>query len=117
MKRSPFRSIGIYIIILLVIWGAWSYVSSKGAITGNYSYDQFKTALQKEEVDMDQMREKVAEYIEQHEVCNFRELLLGQATKMQVIIAFLIILEMMKEGVITIVQIHIAKNKTDESGS
>lgn len=33
--------------------------------------------LQKEEVDMDQMREKVAEYIEQHEVCNFRELLLG----------------------------------------
>ena len=79
--------------------------------------------LQKEEVDMDQMREKVAEYIEQHEVCNFRKLLLGQATKMQVIIAFLIILEMMKEGVITIVQeesfgeIHIAKNKTDESGS
>lgn len=79
--------------------------------------------LQKEEVDMDQMREKVAEYIEQHEVCNFRELLLGQVTKMQVIIAFLIILEMMKEGVITIVQeesfgeIHIAKNKTDESGS
>mgnify|MGYP002554754786 FL=1 len=79
--------------------------------------------LQKEEVDMDQMREKVAEYIEQHEVYNFRELLLGQATKMQVIIAFLIILEMMKEGVITIVQeesfgeIHIAKNKTDESGS
>ena len=79
--------------------------------------------LQKEEVDMDQMREKVAEYIEQHEVSNFRELLLGQATKMQVIIAFLIILEMMKEGVITIVQeesfgeIHIAKNKTDESGS
>ena len=79
--------------------------------------------LQKEEVDMDQMREKVAEYIEQHEVCSFRELLLGQATKMQVIIAFLIILEMMKEGVITIVQeesfgeIHIAKNKTDESGS
>ena len=50
MKRSPFRSIGIYIVILLVIWGAWSYVSSKGAITGNYSYDQFKTALQKEEV-------------------------------------------------------------------
>ena len=48
--------------------------------------------LQKEEVDMDQMREKVAEYIEQHEVCNFRELLLGQATIMQVIIAFLIIL-------------------------
>jgi len=50
LKRSPFRSIGIYIIILLVIWGAWSYVSSKGDITGNYSYDQFKTALQKEEV-------------------------------------------------------------------
>ena len=50
MKRSPFRSIGIYIIILLVIWGAWSYVSSRGALTGNYSYDQFKTALQKEEV-------------------------------------------------------------------
>ena len=79
--------------------------------------------LQKEEVDMDQMREKVAEYIEQHEVCNVRELRLGQATKMQVSIAFLIILEMMKEGVITIVQeesfgeIHIAKNKTDESGS
>lgn len=37
--------------------------------------------LQKEEVDMDQMREKVAEYIEQHEVCNFRELLLDRQRK------------------------------------
>ena len=37
--------------------------------------------LQKEEVDMDQMREKVAEYIEQHEVCNFRNLLLGQSNE------------------------------------
>ena len=72
---------------------------------------------------LDKLHLDVDEYIEQHEVCNFRELLLGQATKMQVIIAFLIILEMMKDGVITIVQeesfgeIHIAKNKTDESGS
>ena len=66
---------------------------------------------------MDQMREKWQNILSSTEVCNFRELLLGQATKMQVIIAFLIILEMMKEGVITIVQeesfgeIHIAKTR------
>ena len=37
--------------------------------------------LQKEEVDMDQMREKVAEYIEQHEVCNFGNCFLDRQRK------------------------------------
>ena len=98
----------------------YAVVAYQTAFLKYYYPVEFMAALMTSVIDNS---EKVAEYIEQHEVCNFRELLLGQATKMQVIIAFLIILEMMKEGVITIVQeesfgeIHIAKNKTDESGS
>ena len=60
--------------------------------------------LEKEEVDMDATRLNVARYISEHEKCNFREILSGHRTKMQVIIAFLVILEMMKEGAIEISQ-------------
>lgn len=60
--------------------------------------------LEKEEVDMDATRLWVARYIAEHEKCSFREALSGHRTKMQIIIAFLVILEMMKEGAVEITQ-------------
>ena len=66
--------------------------------------------LRKEEVDLDQTRQNVAQYIAQHEVCDFRQILQGQMTKMQIIVAFLVILEMMKEGWIEIIQEEIFGN-------
>lgn len=60
--------------------------------------------LEKEEVDMDATRAQVTDYIARHKTCSFRELLMGHGTKMQIIIAFLVILELMKEGAIEISQ-------------
>ena len=66
--------------------------------------------LKKEEVDLEQTRQKVAQYIAQHEICDFRQILQGQTTKMQIIVTFLVILEMMKEGWLEIIQEEIFGN-------
>lgn len=60
--------------------------------------------LEKEEVDMDATRETVEEYLASHEQCKFRDLLFVHKNKMQIVIAFLIVLEMMKEGRIKVLQ-------------
>ena len=66
--------------------------------------------LKKEEVDLEQTRQKVVQYIAQHEICDFRQILQGQTTKMQIIVTFLVILEMMKEGWLEIIQEEIFGN-------
>ena len=66
--------------------------------------------LKKEEVDLERTRQKVAQYIAQHEICDFRQILQGQTTKMQIIVTFLVILEMMKEGWLEIIQEEIFGN-------
>lgn len=60
--------------------------------------------LEKEEVNMDEKMEDVRTYIKDARKCNFRELLETQCSKMQVVITFLVILELMKEGSILIQQ-------------
>lgn len=50
MKRSPFRSIIVYVLVIAVILGVWYSMEARRAMTGTYTYDQFKEALQKEEV-------------------------------------------------------------------
>ena len=50
MKRSPFRSIIIYVLVIAVILGVWYSMEARRAMSGTYTYDQFKEALQKEEV-------------------------------------------------------------------
>lgn len=64
---------------------------------------QFGT-LEKEEVDMDATWENVEQYIEDRGKCNFRDLLATGKSKMQVVITFLVILELMKVGKINIQQ-------------
>ncbi|MBQ8233778.1 MAG: segregation/condensation protein A [Lachnospiraceae bacterium] len=63
--------------------------------------------IEKDEVDMDEKTLYVEAYAREHKVFSFRKLLERQASKMEVIVTFLVILEMMKTGSITIAQDNI----------
>ncbi|MCH5274893.1 MAG: segregation/condensation protein A [Lachnospiraceae bacterium] len=60
--------------------------------------------IEKEEIDMDQKTVYVEDYIKAHKTFSFRRLLEKQHSKVEVIVTFLVILEMMKLGRISIVQ-------------
>lgn len=60
--------------------------------------------IDKEEVDMEKKQSYLQNYLLKHRHCSFRELLEKQNSKMEVIVTFLLILEMMKMGKITIEQ-------------
>lgn len=60
--------------------------------------------IQKEEVDLDQKQAFVCRYIETHQKCLFTELLSTQKSKMDIIVTFLIILELIKVGSIEVKQ-------------
>lgn len=63
--------------------------------------------IEKDEIDMDEKALFVEAYIREHRTCSFRKLLEKQHSKMEVIVTFLVILELMKIGKINIVQEHI----------
>lgn len=63
--------------------------------------------IEKDEIDMDEKTLFVEAYIQEHRRCSFRKLLEKQHNKMEVIVTFLVILELMKIGKIDIVQEHI----------
>lgn len=63
--------------------------------------------IEKDEIDIDARTAYVEDYIKQHKKTSFRQLLEIQSTKMEVIVTFLVILEMMKMGQIDIVQENI----------
>ncbi|MBQ5918870.1 MAG: segregation/condensation protein A [Lachnospiraceae bacterium] len=60
--------------------------------------------IEKEEVNLPEKMEYVKEYARLHRHFSFKDLLLQQKGKMQVIVSFLAILELMKIGFINIVQ-------------
>lgn len=60
--------------------------------------------IEKDEVDMDAKTVYVEEYIKSHKTFSFRRLLEKQSSKMEVIVTFLVILELMKVGKIDIEQ-------------
>lgn len=60
--------------------------------------------IEKDEIDMDVKTAYVEEYIKHHRTFSFMELMEKQHSKMEVIVTFMVILEMMKMGKITIVQ-------------
>lgn len=60
--------------------------------------------IEKDEVDMDIKASYVEDYIRSHKTCSFRQLLEKQHSKMEIIVTFLVILEMMKLGKINIAQ-------------
>lgn len=63
--------------------------------------------IEKEEVDMDAKTVYVEDYIRGHKTFSFRKLLEKQHSKVEVIVTFLVILEMMKLGRISIAQENI----------
>ncbi len=60
--------------------------------------------IEKDEIDMDRKMLYVEAYLREHECFSFRKLLEDQKNRMEVIVTFLIILEMMKTGRIVICQ-------------
>lgn len=60
--------------------------------------------IEKDEVDMDIKTAYVEEYVRNHRRFSFRQLLQKQHSKMEIIVTFLVILEMMKTGQIDIEQ-------------
>lgn len=66
--------------------------------------------IEKEDVNMEEKAEYVRAYISTHKTFLFRQLLMESRSKMQVIVTFLVILEMIKGGKISVVQ----ENRTDD---
>lgn len=54
--------------------------------------------IEKDEINMDEKSEYIEGYIREHKNVGFRELLQKQNSKMEIIVAFLVILELMKVG-------------------
>lgn len=63
--------------------------------------------IEKDEIDMDRKTVYVEEYVKTHKTFSFRQLLEKQHSKMEIIVTFLVILEMMKVGKINISQENI----------
>ena len=63
--------------------------------------------IEKEEIDMDAKTLYVEAYAKEHRTFSFRKLLEKQSSKMEVIVTFLVILELMKTGKILICQENI----------
>lgn len=60
--------------------------------------------IEKEEVTLPEKMEYVKDYARKHKHFSFKDLLLKQSSKLQVIVSFLAILELMKTGIISIFQ-------------
>ena len=60
--------------------------------------------VKKDEIPLDDKQNYIFTYLTNHESCSFRELLERQHSKMEIIVTFLVVLELMKIGSITIQQ-------------
>ena len=60
--------------------------------------------IKKEEVSVEDKMIEISEYARNHKTFSFRELLEKQSSKVQIVVTFLVILELMKAGEIRIVQ-------------
>ncbi len=60
--------------------------------------------IEKDEIDLDRKQVYLQNYLLKHRYCSFRELLEKQNSKMEIIVTFLLVLEMMKIGKIVIEQ-------------
>ncbi len=60
--------------------------------------------ITKDEVSVGNKQEEILAYLNTHEICSFRDLLQNQTRRIDIIVSFLVILELMKLGQITIRQ-------------
>lgn len=68
--------------------------------------------IEKDEVNLDKKQAYIENYMRTHAKCSFRELLEIQKSKMEIIVTFLCVLEMMKLGQIMIEQDNIGDDLT-----
>ena len=62
--------------------------------------------IEKEDVNLEERSAYVHEYISVHKECSFRQILGSSSSRMEVIVTFLVILEMIKGGQISVIQEH-----------
>ena len=62
--------------------------------------------IEKEDVNLEERSAYVHEYISGHKECSFRQILGSSSSRMEVIVTFLVILEMIKGGQISVIQEH-----------
>ena len=62
--------------------------------------------IEKEEVTVEEKMDYLHEYVKTHRRFSFRELLQKQSSKVQIVVTFLAILELMKTGIIVVEQEH-----------
>ncbi|MCR5389329.1 MAG: segregation/condensation protein A [Lachnospiraceae bacterium] len=60
--------------------------------------------ITKDEISMDSKFNEIITYLNEHEYCSFTELLTKQSSKLEIIVTFLVVLELMKTGMVTIRQ-------------
>lgn len=60
--------------------------------------------IEKDEINLEEKQNYIEEYVKEHKRFSFRNLLEKQGSKMEVIVTFMAVLEMMKQGVISIEQ-------------
>lgn len=60
--------------------------------------------IEKDEINLEEKQSYIEEYVKNHKRFSFRGLLEKQGSKMEIIVTFLAVLEMMKQGIISIEQ-------------
>ena len=60
--------------------------------------------IEKDEIELEDTTRYIKEYILEHDTMSFRDLLEKQNSKMEIIVTFLVVLELIKVGIIEIVQ-------------
>lgn len=60
--------------------------------------------IEKDEVNIEQKARHVTDYIRTHKRMNFRDLLETQGSRMEIIVTFLVVLELMKTGIVSVEQ-------------
>lgn len=60
--------------------------------------------IEKDEINLEEKQSYIEEYVKNHRKFSFRSLLEKQGSKMEVIVTFMAMLEMMKQGIISIEQ-------------
>ncbi len=60
--------------------------------------------IEKDEINLEEKQGYIEEYVKNHRRFSFRSLLEKQGSKMEVIVTFMAVLEMMKQGIISIEQ-------------
>ena len=63
--------------------------------------------ITRDEISVENKQAEILKYLNEHEICSFRDLLQGQTRRIDIIVSFLVVLELMKTGRIVIRQDHI----------